>query len=264
MNILDIKTLLKNLKLHESTISMILGAIVIIVTGILIINYFDGKRGETISTIETEESTTLPTTHKIAEGEDLWKIAEKYYRSGYNWVDIAKENNISDPNQIVSGEELTIPNVQPRLAEAVTTPTQQPEIISPALTQQNEAQTDSKKIHTVTKDENLWKIAEKYYRSGYNWVDIAKENNLKSSGNIEIGQKLIIPNVNSKTLTTSIAQESSEPISGATYTVVKDDSLWKIAIRAYGDGYKWVDIAKENKLNNPNIIHPGNSLSLPR
>ncbi len=54
------------------------------------------------------------------------------------------------------------------------------------------------------------------------------------------------------------------PITGATYEVVKGDSLWKIAVRAYGDGYQWVKIARENKLVNPNLIHPGNLLALPR
>jgi len=34
------------------------------------------------------------------------------------------------------------------------------------------------------------------------------------------------------------------PITSNTYTVVKGDFLWDIAIRTYGDGYRWVDIAK--------------------
>lgn len=46
--------------------------------------------------------------------------------------------------------------------------------------------------------------------------------------------------------------------------MVKGDHLWGIAVRAYGDGYKWVEIARENNLVNPNLIHPGNVLSLPR
>lgn len=53
-------------------------------------------------------------------------------------------------------------------------------------------------------------------------------------------------------------------ISGDSYTVVKGDNLWNIAVRAYGDGYKWVEIAKLNNLANPDIIHPGNVFKLPR
>ena len=59
-------------------------------------------------------------------------------------------------------------------------------------------------------------------------------------------------------------KEEAEAISGATYSVQKDDNLWNIAIRAYGDGYRWPEIAKENDLVNPGIIHSGNILTLPR
>ena len=242
---------------------MLLGAIVIIVTGVLIVNYFDARKGETIPAAETENSTSLPATHIIAEGEDLWKISEKYYGSGYNWIDIAKENNISNPDQIAAGDELSIPDVQPRLAESIATPTSQPEIVSPTLTQQRETEDTDKNIHKVAMGENLWEIAEKYYGSGYNWVDIAKENNLLSAGQIVEGQELVIPEVEVKAITFT-EDESSEPISGTTYTVIQGDSLWEISVRSYGDGYRWVDIANENDLVNPNIIHPGNILTLPR
>jgi len=46
--------------------------------------------------------------------------------------------------------------------------------------------------------------------------------------------------------------------------VVKGDNLWQIALRAYGDGYQWVKIARENKLANPDLIHSGNILKIPR
>ncbi len=121
------------------------------------------------------------------------------------------------------------------------------------------------KTHTVVKGDNLWKIAEKYYGSGYNWVDIAKENKLADAGVIAEGQKLTIPNVEPKTATVKeVKTVSTESITGVTYQVVKGDSLWTIAVRAYGDGYKWTEIAKANKLINPGLIHSGNILALPR
>ena len=126
-------------------------------------------------------------------------------------------------------------------------------------------QTNTKE-HVVVKGETLWSIAEDSFGSGYNWVDITTTNGLDSSI-IEVGQKLTIPDVSSKqpTSTKKIATVSQvAPITGTTYTVVKGDSLWKIAVRTYGDGYKWVSIAKANKLVNPNLIHSGNVLALPR
>lgn len=121
--------------------------------------------------------------------------------------------------------------------------------------------------HTVVKGETLWSIAESSYGSGYNWVDIKKANNLKSE-DIEIGQKLIIPDdTKAKEPTTTAKTQiktGSNSISGASYSVVKGDCLWDIAVRAYGDGFKWTDIAKANHLSNPSVIHSGNILILPR
>ena len=127
--------------------------------------------------------------------------------------------------------------------------------------------TTSEKIHTVAKGETLWSIAEDAYGSGYNWVDLYSANKL-TSDKIKVGQKLTIPDVSPKQPTSTkesvTAIEGQNPISGSSYTVVKGDSLWKIAVRAYGDGYKWSEIAKANSLKNPNLIHSGNVLTLPR
>lgn len=120
------------------------------------------------------------------------------------------------------------------------------------------------KSHTVAKGENLWTIAEKYYGSGYNWVDIASENKLSDADVVSEGQILSLPNVEPKLATKAEVKTAGEAITGGTYTVVKGDSLWNIAVRAYGDGYRWVEIAGENNLANPNLIHAGNVLTLPR
>lgn len=120
---------------------------------------------------------------------------------------------------------------------------------------------------TVQKGENLWKIAEKQYGSGYNWVDIAKENNLRNAGQIEVGQELKLPKVAVKVIESQLAKTTkAEPatIAGDTYTVVKGDHLWSIAVRAYGDGYKWVEIAKANNIAHPNYIEVGQVIKLAR
>lgn len=118
--------------------------------------------------------------------------------------------------------------------------------------------------HVVTEGETLWSISENYYKSGYNWVDIQKANSLVNADAIETGQSLTIP------VATPIVPEG-QVSSAATsitpkdksYTVVHGDDLWNIAMKEYGDGYRWVDIAKANNLTNPNIIHAGNVLQLP-
>jgi len=59
VNKLDLKKILKSLKLNESSISMILGIFIIIVVGLLVINYFK----------KTEKGTTVPAVQTEKEGE---------------------------------------------------------------------------------------------------------------------------------------------------------------------------------------------------
>ncbi len=49
------------------------------------------------------------------------------------------------------------------------------------------------------------------------------------------------------------------------YTVVRGDSLWKIAQRYYGSGEKWVQIYERNRdiIDNPSLIYAGQKLVIP-
>lgn len=51
----------------------------------------------------------------------------------------------------------------------------------------------------------------------------------------------------------------------ATYTVVSGDTLYNIARRLYGDGslYPKIFDANRDKISNPNLIHPGQVLTIP-
>lgn len=190
-------------RFSEQNISMILGALVVIVMGVLLVNYFRG---------------------------------------------VQRTGTVTNPPQTAQTQEA---NGKTTLAADGKT-----------------------KIHKVAKGETLWKIAEEYYQSGYNWVDIARENNLGQGNFLEVDQEIRIPRVEAKKITVKLAanensagnsvDEQKQAITGENYTVVKGDSLWNIAVRAYQDGYRWTEIAKENKLDNPGIIHPGNTLKLPR
>jgi len=116
--------------------------------------------------------------------------------------------------------------------------------------------------YLVQEGDTLWKISEKFYGYGYNWVDIAKANKIQNPNQIEKGEELEIPDV---PVRKPVAQKSNiKTIEGDTYQVVKGDTLWEISVRAYQDGFRWVEIAKANKLANPNLIHPGNVLIIPR
>jgi len=121
-------------------------------------------------------------------------------------------------------------------------------------------------VYTVKKGDNLWKIAQANYGSGYNWVDISKANKLANPGILAVGQNLILPKVEVKVATATIAKVNQTKIDIGNYKVVRGDCLWKIAVRAYGDGYQWVQIWKNNKtkLRDPNKLEIGMELVLPK
>lgn len=277
---MSLKTLLKDMKLQESTISMLLGVFVILVAGYLAIQYFANrtKPSETLPPIEVSvPDSSLPTKHIVVNGESLWAIAEKYYGTGYNWIDIKEANNLKNADQIKNGDELTIPAAPPRVAlaqandtyEATDTPAPEEnvtEMSSGTPTPNNESQvasdTKEESKHVVKVGDNLWKIAQEYYHDGNQWVKIAKANEITTPGVIRSGQELKIPDTNEKVAQTDTNNTSST--STENYTVTKGDSLWSIAQGTYGDGNKWPEIAKANNLTHPNIIHSGNTLTIPR
>ena len=56
-----------------------------------------------------------------------------------------------------------------------------------------------------------------------------------------------------------------QPAAVTTYTVVKGDSLSKIAKRLWGDASQWPRIHEANRdtIKNPDLIHPGQVLNIP-
>jgi hypothetical protein len=53
------------------------------------------------------------------------------------------------------------------------------------------------------------------------------------------------------------------PPAPRTYTVVSGDTLWAISERFYGDGSKYQVIADASGVSNPDLIHPGQVLTIP-
>ena len=167
-----LKEFFKSLRLNEQRISIVLGAVVVAVVGVLIYNYFTGinRQQEIAQTTEEQPSANI---HKVAKDESLWQISLKYYNDGYKWVEIAKINNLTNPDLIEEGQALAIPELE--LKEAPTS----------ILTSE----------YLVVKGDNLWKIAVRAYADGYQWVKIWEANKtiIANPDLIEVGTKLILP-----------------------------------------------------------------------
>ncbi len=200
-----LKQLLKTIKLNENMLSMLFGVVTVILIGLLVFRMYRANKPE----IPQEAQQTTAPSEKVGE------VAVEVKEDGQKF------------------------------------PAELPETT------------------TVEAGQHLWAIAEKYYGSGYNWVDIAKENGLANPGVISAGQELKLPKVAVKELKTAVVAKADETvkvdkIEGESYTVVKGDHLWGIAVRAYGDGYKWVEIAQANEITHPNYIEVGQEIKLPR
>ena len=174
----------KKLDLPESYISITLGLLVVLVAGILTYNYFVKnqvqKTEEETAIVEqqnkAQEKPELPAKYTVKEGDTLWSIALNHYNSGYNWVSISQANNMGNPDYVVVGQELTVPEA---------------EVIKPEGDVM--ATTAPPKEYTVVTGDNLWSIAEREYATGFSWTKIAQENNLENPGIIHPGNVLRLP-----------------------------------------------------------------------
>jgi len=124
------------------------------------------------------------------------------------------------------------------------------------LAQPKEGNLAADEVKVVVND-SLWKIAEREYGDGFKWVEIARLNNIKDPNIIEKGQILKLPQIE-KVVAKSEEKEDRD------YKVLRGDSLWKIAVREYGDGYQWTKIWTDNKdkLNSPDQLEIGMILRL--
>lgn len=86
----------------------------------------------------------------------------------------------------------------------------------------------------------------------------------------EYGTKTCTISTESNKTTASVqntrpTDNSPAPSSNKTYTVQKGDCLWNIAKKFYGNGSKYTVIynANKDKIKNPNLIYPGQVLTIP-
>ncbi len=271
------------LRFGESYTSLILGMIVVIISTVLLLAFVHNKNSNKAVSPDAQPTVEMSSDFIAAKP------------SASPTPVIATPTKAQKPTATLTPKPTLIkakavsPTSKPTVAVAkkVVTPTPNKVVVIPV-------KTENKGAYVVKKGDTLWAIAEKEYKSGYNWVDVARVNKLSNPDAIQAGSKLVLPKVQSKVATvtkavvkatvvtpdeqnnktsrkveqdkTAMKQAASQPqkITGASYTVVRGDSLWAISVRAYGDGYQWVKIAKANNLANPSIIHRGNKFIIPR
>jgi nucleoid-associated protein YgaU len=249
------------LRFGESYTSLILGIVVVIIATVLLLSFVHNRSTVRKNNIQVATQQNQNDSKKLAQ--------QKSEKATIAPTTQLKISSTPAPTKIISK---ALPKVT-----LTAIPTQ----AKIQKQQQYVANNSKESTYIVADGDTLWSIAEKQYKSGYNWVDIARVNNLNDPGLIHSGSKLILPKVESKIATINNGVEkvnvsvvkgntvasdtlTNKKITSTSYTIVKGDNLWTIAVRAYGDGYQWVKIAQANNITNPGIIHSGNSLKIPR
>jgi len=177
----------KYIKSLEELVSMLLGLAIIVVIVALIFNFVQRGKGTvsipgvndvTLSEEAIKQKQEEENIYTVAEGDSLWKIADKKYNNAYTWTEIAKENNIKNVSILYVGQKLKMPTIE----KTVTIENDVNKI---------EQGTDYK----VVKGDNLWKIAVNVYGDGYKWTSIYQENKaiISDAGLLEIGMTIKVP-----------------------------------------------------------------------
>lgn len=189
---------------NQSKISLILGALIILVIGVLVFNYFNKNKASLGPAQQTqrEEDVSpdkLPGKYTVKEGDTLFIIAEKYYADGQKFSEIAKANNLIDADQIEAGQIIELPRLpiqEAKASLATPSPSTQPQEESLGTGGGNTTiwgpriESDT---YTVVENDWLSKIAGRAYGDIMAFDKIAKANNIQNPDHIEPGQVLTIP-----------------------------------------------------------------------
>jgi nucleoid-associated protein YgaU len=267
------------LRFGESYTSLILGIIVVVISTALLLSFVHNRNTNNAGNPQQGKNVAQGSAnYQISSLPTLTPIVSEEASATVEPTEVKKTEVTAAPTKAPVVTPSKVPTLAPTHAPTVM-PTKQPE---PTVTPKTVTVSGGEYI--VKSGDTLWSIAENHYKSGYNWVDIARANKLSNPGAINAGNKLILPKVAVKAATVvaekgvvtndeqnnstiakpSVSPQVSNKITGDTYKIVRGDTLWDIAVRAYGDGYKWVDIARANGYTNPSLIHADNVLKIPR
>lgn len=193
-----------DLKSNQSKLSLVLGALIVLVVGILVFNFFNKQKSDLGPAQQTESNkqedvtpSKLPGKYTVKEGDTLFSLADKYYQDGYKYTEIVKANNIVNPDSIEAGQVLEIPKLedsqtQPTLLPE-TSPTASPEAMTQNTPFSDFGQPITGNTYTIVTGDWLSTISARAYGDPMTFDKIAKANNIANPDLIEPGTVLTIP-----------------------------------------------------------------------
>ena len=178
-------SIFKNLakfKWQESWATIILGAIIVVIVGLLVANFLARRDKGTIDQADMTQQTgeqqapVAGSNYQVKESDSLSKISETVYGSQEFWPALATINNIANPNIIWTGTTLKLPQKE-------------------ELTKTREAMAVTS--YQVAQGETLFTIAQKVYGDGSKWPVLDAANGMKrlANGNplVYAGSTITVP-----------------------------------------------------------------------
>lgn len=161
---------------QENYASFILGAIIVVILGLLVANFITNRGRSSIETPDEAEMTSemeaqkaaAAQEYKVKAGDSLSKIAQEVYGDRMMWPVIASANKIANPNIINVDATIKVPSKEE----------------AGKIQEEMKATT-----YTVVKGDTLFGIAQKMYGNGYRWGEIDRANKV---GRLFNGNPLII------------------------------------------------------------------------
>ncbi len=204
--------------------------------------------------------------YQVVSGDTLWALADRFYGDGSLYRVISVQNQITDPDNILVGQQLEIPYVtyRHRVVAGDTTG---------SLAQQYYQDLSMKTVievanhagqhdlvvgelllipdlanvyhHTVVAGETLEVLAERWYGEAGQWPVIAVPNHLDADP--LLGYVLTQPQMNRR------------------HTIVAGDTLWDLASANYSDDVvnKVALVAAANHIDDPDQISVGQVIYFP-
>ena len=244
-----------NMKEHKVTI--VIGVVLIALLAIFIAKKRSHPSPESYDVYHVSEDKS----DSIADILSNTSSAEEEHVAG------VEENEISISIGIGGNEDVVDP------VEVSVAPDEE-EVVEPVLPQ--EQQPEEYATYVVKKGDTLSAIAQRFYGDASQWQRIAKANDLTDGHMVRVGMELVIPQqrkAEPSRPTRAVgpprievaAEVNSETKKTRDYTVKKNDSLWKIAAAAYGDGNRWTTVFEANRdsIRNKNSLKPGQVIKLP-
>lgn len=194
------------------------------------------KNSQTTNSSSSSSSTATTTagTYTVKAGDTLSAIASRYSTSSST---LASLNSLSNPNLIYVGQVL---KVSSNASTSSSTGSSANSTVTTAAS------------YTVKAGDTLSAIAAKY---GTTYQALASANSISNPNDIYVGQVIKV----SATATAASSQAASSTSSNGSYTVKSGDTLYGIAL---ANGLNWQTLAKQNGINDPNVIFVGQKLSL--